>query len=233
MGQTLEALGVDMSAKKILRNATKHIDDEDLVQESVALMGEHLSNEMLARIVVDLKSVIGVDGLSEGESEFLNELIEPWQVDVSAEEDEEVDEEETDEDGGEEEEEEGDDDAEESEEEDEDEGEEEDSDDDEEDEESDEDDESGAASTEDVYAQLEQWADEADQDLNWRTSVVDLFKLLELDSSANGRREMAEYLGCPKKKLGDSAQMNTWLHQAIIDGLAENGGQVPDDWYGE
>jgi hypothetical protein len=67
--------------------------------------------------------------------------------------------------------------------------------------------------------------------LNWRESVVDLFKLLELKHTVAARREMAEYLGCPKKKLADSAQMNTWLYQAIIDGLVENGGDIPEDWY--
>ena len=65
--------------------------------------------------------------------------------------------------------------------------------------------------------------------LNWRTSIVDLLKLLGLDSSLAARKELATELGCPADKMGDSAQMNMWLHKAVLKRLAENGGNVPAD----
>ena len=65
--------------------------------------------------------------------------------------------------------------------------------------------------------------------LNWRTSIVDLLKLLGLDSSLTARKELATELGCPADKMGDSAQMNLWLHKAVLKRLAENGGNVPAD----
>ncbi len=63
--------------------------------------------------------------------------------------------------------------------------------------------------------------------LNWRTSIVDLLKLLGLDSSLTARKELATELGCPADKMSDSAQMNMWLHKAVLKKLAENGGNVP------
>lgn len=98
MEETLEKLGVDMSAKKILRNAKKHMDDEDLLEESITLMGTHLSNEMLAKIHNDLEEVIGVDDLSDEESEFIERLVEEWQIESDEDEDDEEDEEEDEED---------------------------------------------------------------------------------------------------------------------------------------
>jgi len=65
--------------------------------------------------------------------------------------------------------------------------------------------------------------------LNWRTSIVDLLKLLGLDSSLTARKELATELGCPADKMGDSAQMNLWLHKTVLKRLAENGGNVPAD----
>lgn len=65
--------------------------------------------------------------------------------------------------------------------------------------------------------------------LNWRTSIVDLLKLLGLDSSLTARKELATELGCPADKMDDSAQMNLWLHKAVLKRLAENGGNVPAD----
>ena len=84
----------------------------------------------------------------------------------------------------------------------------------------------------DVFSYLEELAEENEQDLNWQESVVDLLKLLEFDSSLNARKEFAEYLGCPAKKMSDSAQMNMWLHKAILQALAENDCEVPEEWYG-
>ncbi len=79
----------------------------------------------------------------------------------------------------------------------------------------------------DVVAQLEQRAAANPQKLNWRTSIVDLLKLLDLDSSLASRKELATELGCPTELMGDSAQMNMWLHKNVLAHLAANGGNVP------
>jgi len=79
----------------------------------------------------------------------------------------------------------------------------------------------------DVVAQLEKRAAANPQKLNWRTSIVDLLKLLEIDSSFAARKELATELGCPAALMGDSAQMNVWLHKTVLAEIAENGGNVP------
>ena len=86
-----------------------------------------------------------------------------------------------------------------------------------------------AASTVDVVARLEQLSGSHAEKLNWKTSIVDLLKLLGLDSSLAARKELATELGCPAGKMSDSAQMNMWLHKAVIQKLAENGGNIPAD----
>ena len=63
-------------------------------------------------------------------------------------------------------------------------------------------------------------------DLNWRTSIVDLMKLLDLDSSLDNRKELATELGYTGDKDG-SAEMNIWLHKAVMKELATHGGKVP------
>jgi hypothetical protein len=83
--------------------------------------------------------------------------------------------------------------------------------------------------TVDVQAQLEQKAAANAQKLNWRTSIVDLLKLLDIDSSLQARKELATELGCPPNLMADSAQMNVWLHKAVMQKLAANGGKVPAD----
>src|SRR3546814_18859104 len=62
----------------------------------------------------------------------------------------------------------------------------------------------------DVVAQLEKSAAANPQKLNWRTSIVDLLKLLDMDSSLSARKELATELGCPANLMADSAQMNMW-----------------------
>ncbi len=79
----------------------------------------------------------------------------------------------------------------------------------------------------DVVAQLEQKAAANAQKLNWRTSIVDLLKLLDIDSSLDARKELATELGCPTDLMQDSAKMNTWLHKAVLAKIAANGGNVP------
>jgi hypothetical protein len=81
----------------------------------------------------------------------------------------------------------------------------------------------------DVVAQLEQRAAANPQQLNWRTSIVDLLKLLDIDSSLAARKELATELGCPAELMGDSAKMNTWLHKTVLARIAANGGNVPQD----
>ena len=81
----------------------------------------------------------------------------------------------------------------------------------------------------DVVAQLEQRAAANPQKLNWRTSIVDLLKLLEMDSSLTARKELAAELACPADFMGDSAKMNIWLHKTVLARIAENGGNVPKD----
>lgn len=64
------------------------------------------------------------------------------------------------------------------------------------------------------------------QKLNWRTSIVDLMKLVGLESSLQERRELADELGYTGDK-NDSAAMNIWLHKAVMRKMEENGGKVP------
>ena len=81
----------------------------------------------------------------------------------------------------------------------------------------------------DVVAQLEKKAAANPENLNWRTSIVDLLKLLDIDSSLTARKELATELGCPASLMGDSAQMNLWLHKTVLAKLAANGGNVPKE----
>lgn len=81
----------------------------------------------------------------------------------------------------------------------------------------------------DVVAQLEKSAANNPQKLNWKTSIVDLLKLLELDSSLGTRKELAVELGCPADFMGDSAKMNVWLHKTVLQKIADNGGNIPGD----
>ena len=81
----------------------------------------------------------------------------------------------------------------------------------------------------DVVAQLEKLAASNPQKLNWKVSIVDLLKLLGLDSSFAARKELAVELGCPSEKMGDSAQMNMWLHKTVLQKLADNGGNIPKE----
>ncbi|MEO7547725.1 MAG: DUF3597 domain-containing protein [Ramlibacter sp.] len=83
-----------------------------------------------------------------------------------------------------------------------------------------------AAQPVDVEAVLTGMASANGQKLNWRTSIVDLMKLLDLDSSLQARKELATELGY-KGALDGSAEMNTWLHRQVMTKLAANGGKVP------
>ncbi|WP_380785056.1 DUF3597 domain-containing protein [Sphingomonas sp. R86521] len=78
----------------------------------------------------------------------------------------------------------------------------------------------------DVEAVLSGIAQRKSSDLNWRSSIVDLMKLLDLDSSLDNRKELATELGYTGAKDG-SAEMNIWLHKAVMRELEKNGGTVP------
>ena len=88
---------------------------------------------------------------------------------------------------------------------------------------------SQAVSQVDVVAQLEAKAAANPQKLNWKESIVDLLKLLGLDSSLDARKELAVELGCPPEKMKDSAQLNLWLHKTVLQKLADNGGNIPPE----
>ena len=80
----------------------------------------------------------------------------------------------------------------------------------------------------DVEAVLKNLASQNRENLDWRKSIVDLMKLLKLDSSLPARQELAKELHYPGDTK-DSAAMNIWLHKQVMIKLAENGGKVPDD----
>jgi uncharacterized protein DUF3597 len=79
----------------------------------------------------------------------------------------------------------------------------------------------------DVEAILEKLADEQDEDYDWKRSIVDLMKLLKLDSGLGARKQLAQELGYTGA-LDGSAEMNVWLHKQVMIKLAETGGKVPD-----
>jgi hypothetical protein len=81
----------------------------------------------------------------------------------------------------------------------------------------------------DVVAKLEGLAASNAEKLNWKVSIVDLLKILGLDSSLTARKELAAELGCPAQTMGDSAHMNMWLHKTVLQKLAQNGGNIPQE----
>ena len=80
----------------------------------------------------------------------------------------------------------------------------------------------------DVAAVLTKLAAESKEKLDWRKSIVDLMKLLDLDSSLSARKELAKELNY-SGDMNDSASMNIWLHKQVMVKLADNGGKVPED----
>jgi len=75
---------------------------------------------------------------------------------------------------------------------------------------------------------MDNLAAQSSERLNWRQSIVDLMKLVNLDSSLVARKELAQELNY-SGDMNDSASMNIWLHKQVMIKLAENGGKVPDD----
>ena len=80
----------------------------------------------------------------------------------------------------------------------------------------------------DVAAVLDKLDETSDEDLDWRVSIVDLMKLLKLDSSLKARKELAKELNYGGD-MGDSAKMNVWLHKQVMTKLAANGGKLPPE----
>ena len=85
-----------------------------------------------------------------------------------------------------------------------------------------------AAQPVDVAGILDFMNSTRDQKLYWRTSIVDLMKLIGLESSLAERKELADELGYTGDK-SDSASMNIWLHKQVIQKIVDNGGQLPRD----
>jgi len=80
----------------------------------------------------------------------------------------------------------------------------------------------------DVTAIMDNLAGQSSERLDWRRSIVDLMKLLNLDSSLAARKELAQELSYTGD-MNDSASMNVWLHKQVMTKLAENGGKIPDE----
>jgi len=81
-----------------------------------------------------------------------------------------------------------------------------------------------------VVKQLEEKAAAYPQKLNWRVSIVDLLKLLDIDSSLASRKELAAELGVPPEYVGgDYSKMNMWLHKTVLQKIAEAGGDIPKE----
>jgi len=85
-----------------------------------------------------------------------------------------------------------------------------------------------AAPPVDVEAVLSDMAKKNPEKLNWRTSIVDLMKLVGMDSSLTARKELAQELNYTGNTT-DSASMNMWLHKQVMRKIAENGGKLPAD----
>jgi nucleoid-associated protein YgaU len=80
----------------------------------------------------------------------------------------------------------------------------------------------------DVAAIMDNLAAQSSERLDWRRSIVDLMKLINLDSSLAARKELAQEMSYTGD-MNDSASMNIWLHKQVMIKLAENGGRVPDE----
>ncbi len=81
----------------------------------------------------------------------------------------------------------------------------------------------------DVVSKLNALAKSNPQKLDWKVSIVDLLKLLGIDSSFEARKKLAVELGCPPDLMSDSARTNIWLHKTVLQKISENGGNVPSN----
>jgi hypothetical protein len=83
----------------------------------------------------------------------------------------------------------------------------------------------------DVKAKLDKLAKDKGEKLQWKVSIVDLLKVIGVDSSLAARKELAKELGCPEEKMHDkgNVNMNIWLHKEVLRKIAENGGNIPKE----
>jgi hypothetical protein len=82
----------------------------------------------------------------------------------------------------------------------------------------------------DVVSRLDSLAKKSTiPDLNWKQSIVDLLKVLGLPADAQAIKDLAVELGCPEKEMGDSYSRNVWTHKALLQKIAENGGNIPQN----
>lgn len=79
----------------------------------------------------------------------------------------------------------------------------------------------------DLVSKLEKLAASNPEKLAWKVSIVDLLKLLGLDSGYAAIKELAIELGCPEFEMSDSARRNIWLHKTLLRKISENGGNIP------
>jgi hypothetical protein len=86
----------------------------------------------------------------------------------------------------------------------------------------------GSGGNVDVAAVLNSLAAKSGQKLDWKHSIVDMMKLLDMDSSLSARKELASELHY-SGDTNDSASMNVWLHKQVMQKLADNGGKVPEE----
>ena len=85
-----------------------------------------------------------------------------------------------------------------------------------------------AASPVDIDQVLTQMASQQGEKLNWKTSIVDLMKVVGMDSSLSARKELAKELNY-SGDMNNSAEMNMWLHKQVVQKMAQNGGKVPQE----
>ena len=78
----LHVLGLPSNVERLLRNCLRHVEEDALLQESVAILGEHLPHELLASITNDALRLASADGLTEEEASFAYSLAEAWQIPV-------------------------------------------------------------------------------------------------------------------------------------------------------
>jgi len=79
----------------------------------------------------------------------------------------------------------------------------------------------------DVLSKLETMA--KGTNLDWKVSIVDLLKVLDLESSLEARKELATELNCPADVMADNVKMNVWLHKTVLAEIAKNGGNIPKE----
>ena len=79
----------------------------------------------------------------------------------------------------------------------------------------------------DVLSKLETMAEGSK--LDWKVSIVDLLKVLDIDSSLAARKELATELECPADVMADNVKMNVWLHKTVLAEIAKNGGNIPQE----